>query len=523
MNNRLKSISKFILNHRFISIFISVIFIVLSFAPINQYYLIFFSIIPLVHILNNRKNGFFTGYFFGFVYSVFMIHWLAFNEGTHPIFATISMILGSLYLAINYGLIGLLFSFIKKYYPNIALWSLPFLWISVEFIRSYGVFGFPWIALGNSQVKNLTFLQIVDFGGIYLVSFIIILINILLYKAILSTKNSYKNFNKYFITIALLIAIPYFYGIIVLNTNYKISNEITFRVIQPNYGSLEKWKIQNRKKVFRNLDSLSMQSGIDSIDVIVWPESATPVHIRKSKYRRIVENIVNKTNKTLILGSPDHFYKNKKIVFNNSLFAFESKNGIISEYDKTYLVPFGEYIPFSNKFEFLKKLNLGQSNFSPGEKNNPFTILNNKVTLSPMICYESIFPQISINNVRKGAQYHINATNDSWFGNSFGPYQHASQSIVRAVESKRAFVRCANTGISMAITPKGFVKEKISLNKKGFFDVKLKTFSYTTIYTKFGNIFAIICVIISTIIFAFIFIEKLKQKIKNRQEMKTGN
>ncbi|MEA3500166.1 MAG: apolipoprotein N-acyltransferase [Candidatus Marinimicrobia bacterium] len=511
MTKYLKIISKFILTHRLITILISVIFIVLSFAPFNQFYFVFIALIPLIHILNNTKSGFKIGYSFGFIYSTFMIHWLAFNVGTNFIFATISMILGALYLAVNYGVIGYLFTVIKKRNANLALWSFPLFWVSIEFIRSYGVFGFPWISLGNSQVGNLPFLQIVDIGGIYLVSFIIILTNILLYKAILSIKNSNIKFKKYILSVALLLAIPYIYGIIILNINFKIAEKITFRIVQPNYGSLDKWKIKNRKKVFKNLDSLSTKSGLDSVDVIVWPESATPVHIRTSKYRKVIEKLVNNTSKILITGSPDHYYINKEIEFNNSLFSFVKNKGIVSEYDKVHLVPFGEYIPFSTKFEFLKKLNLGQSNFSPGENNEPFTIFNGNVMISPMICYESIFPQISINNVRQGAKYHINVTNDSWFGNSLGPYQHAAQSVVRAVESKRAFVRCANTGISMVITPKGIVKKEIPLNKKGFFDAKLSTFSYTPLYIIWGNTFAIICVVFSIFILGFILLDQKMQ------------
>ena len=516
MIKNLKNISKFILRYRLITILISVFFTVLSFAPFNQFYFVFIALIPLIHILNNTNNGFKTGYIFGFIYSVFMIHWLAFNVGTNFIFATISMILAALYLAINYGIIGYLFTMIKKWNTNLALLSFPLFWVSIEFIRSYGVFGFPWLSFGNSQVKNLPFLQIVDIGGIYLVSFIIILINILLYKAILSIKNNYTKLKKYIFSVALLLTIPYIYGIIILNTNFEIANEITFRIIQPNYGSLEKWKIKNRKKVFKNLDSLSMQPGIDSIDVIVWPESATPVHIRTSKYRKVLEKLVNKTNKILITGSPDHFYIDDEIIFTNSLFSFVKGKRIVSRYDKVHLVPFGEYIPFSQKFKSLKKLNLGQSNFSPGKNNKPFTIFDEEIMISPMICYESIFPQISIKNVRQGAKYHLNVTNDSWFGNSLGPYQHAAQSIVRAVESKRAFVRCANTGISMAITPKGIVKEKIPLNINGFIDAKLKTYSYTPLYIKWGNTFAIICVIFSIFILGFVIVKRIGSR-KNRK------
>ncbi|MEA1986263.1 MAG: apolipoprotein N-acyltransferase, partial [Candidatus Marinimicrobia bacterium] len=455
------------------------------------------ALIPFIHILNNSKNGFKIGYLFGFIYSIFMIHWLAFNVGTNFIFATISMLLGSAYLALNYGLIGFLFSFIKKRNPKIAIWSLPFLWTSVEFIRSFGVFAFPWNSLGNSQISNLPFLQIADIGGIYLITFIIFFVNILLYKSIISVKNNSTKYKKYIFAIILLLAIPFIYGTIILNTDFKISEDITFRIIQPNYGSNEKWEIKNRKDVFHNLLTLSMKKGVDSIDVIVWPESATPVHIRTSKYRTELERLVQNTGKILITGSPDYHFENGEAIFSNSIFCFEKNSGIVSRYDKEHLVPMGEFVPFSNKFESLKKINLGQANFIPGKNNKLFTILDKEIILSPMICFESIFPQLAIKRVRDGAKYHLLLTNDSWFGNSLGPYQHASQSIVRAVESKRALVRCANTGISMAITPKGIVKEKIMLNKKGFFDIKLKTFSFTPLYVKFGNWFAVFCIIIS--------------------------
>jgi apolipoprotein N-acyltransferase len=142
----------------------------------------------------------------------------------------------------------------------------------------------------------------------------------------------------------------------------------------------------------------------------------------------MLEKLSRETGSVLIAGVPDYFVRNSKVYVTNSMYVFEPYQGITGKYNKQKLVPFGEYIPLSGVFPRLASLNLGQGNFTAG-KNEPLLKVNSlDLTLAPMICYESVFSRDAYEKIRNGGEYHILVTNDSWFGDSWGPYQHAALS-----------------------------------------------------------------------------------------------
>ncbi len=466
----------------------------LTFSPVNAWYLGFIGLIPLIHVLYSRTDkSFFIGYIFGFFYSLALVHWLAFNSGAQVWLVTLSAIAAAAFVALNYGFIAWLSVGIMKRDRVLGLIAFPFIWTSVEFIRSYGVLGFQWVLAANGQTGNLAFIQLADMGGPYLISFLLVSINTLLFSLIRQIPQHQFNRILLWILFALFLVIPYGYGIFRLSQPVDGDKSFVFRIIQPDFNSHEKWDRERRTDVFNVMDELSRAHGIDTVDMIIWPESATPVYIRTQiKYRKILEDLTHETGKVLISGVPDYFIKDNNINVTNSLFVFEPGEGITSKYNKQILVPFGEYIPFSSVFPVLSRLNLGQGNFTPG-KNEPLLHIHSlDLMLAPMICYESVFSSASINKIRQGGAYHILVTNDSWFGDSWGPYQHASQSVFRAVETRRPVLRSANTGISMVINSKGQILNEIPLDTRGFMDVAVPVVEHISWYVRIGNAFALV-------------------------------
>ena len=163
-------------------------------------------------------------------------------------------------------------------------------------------------------------------------------------------------------------------------------------------------------------------------------------------------------------------------------------------YEKIHLVPFAEYIPFSNRFPLLKKFNFGQGNFSHG---NEFVVYEwDSIRFSSLICYESSIPGICRRFVQKGADILMILTNDGWLGNTTGPYQHYQVAILRAIENRVPVVRSANTGISGVILANGRTVHKGSLDEQAVFKSSISHGNAGSYYSRFGDVFSLVCFVI---------------------------
>ncbi len=163
----------------------------------------------------------------------------------------------------------------------------------------------------------------------------------------------------------------------------------------------------------------------------------------------------------------------------------------ISKYDKSHLVPYGEYVPFKKWLPFLGKVVAQVGDFQPGTPGK--TLLWKQNALGVQICYEIIFPGLSRAMVKNDAVLLINITNDAWFGTTSGPYQHFSMTIFRAVENRRALARAANTGISGFIDPVGRILAATPLLEEAAVTWTLPLIYKKTFYTRFGDLFALAC------------------------------
>ena len=477
-----------------ILILVSALALAMTFPPVNAWILGYFALLPLLYVFYMEpEKGFARGYFFGFIYSLVLVHWLAFNSGASVWLVTLSALMAAAFLALNYGVMGWITVLYIRRHGGLGLFVFPIVWTVVEFIRSFGALGFQWVLVANGQTANLPFIQMADLGGPFLISFLLVSVNTLLFCLLMKVPAYRGIWQIFYVLLGIFLIVPYTYGIFRLYQQNEPAKSHVFRLVQPDYDSHEKWERERRDEIFDTMISLSRAPGVDSVDIIVWPESATPVYIRTQiKYRSMLEELSRETGCVLISGVPDYFVRNGKVYVTNSLYVFEPQQGISGKYNKQKLVPFGEYIPLSDVFPRLSRLNLGQGNFTAG-KNEPLLRVDSlDVTLAPMICYESVFSREALIKIRNGGEYHILVTNDSWFGDSWGPYQHASQAIFRAVETRRPVIRCANTGVSMAIDHTGRILKELPLNTRGILDVRMTVPDMQSPYVKSGNTFAFI-------------------------------
>jgi apolipoprotein N-acyltransferase len=226
-------------------------------------------------------------------------------------------------------------------------------------------------------------------------------------------------------------------------------------------------------------------------DLIIWPETALPLVFDEEVYvKRLVKTIPSVTDSYLVLGT---LTKDNRGRFYNTAYVL-GPGGDECIYNKVHLVPFGEYTPCRTYLSFLDKMSVANGEFYPGRTLKP--VVSGAGKLGVLICYEGIFPDISREIVRNGAQVLINMTNDAWYDNTSAPYQHLAFYVFRAVETDRYVIRSSNTGISAIIDPRGRIVKKAPMfteaSLKGEFVLK----DSKTFYVKHGDYFVLLSLIV---------------------------
>lgn len=459
----------------------------LSFPPVSLAFLAWVGLVPLIRAWLKSTSPSRSGYY-GFLWSLgflfVTLYWVAFNTGTYWWAALVSMIALVLFASLNYIFIGWWFGWLQARWGRLALWSLPLIWVSVEFLRSFGSLGFPWIALANSQTVLLLPIQNAEITGIYGISLWVVLMNVLLVEYLDGQARQ-----RAALTLAVIFLFPWVSGWLLLpevpSATFKVG------VVQPNVNALEKWVPAAMSEHFDQLNELTYRVAVDSPQVVFWPEAATPAYLRKGgrPYLQTIQEVLRDVKFPVVTGMPDYWRPSgEEVRYYNAVGYIDSLGLHEQQYNKIQLVPFGEYIPLSGWIPALKALNLGQGNFTQGDAYTVFEV--DSVPFSVGVCYETTFPGLNRNFVRAGATFLVGVVNDAWYRTSSGPYQHAAQFRYRAVELRRPVVRAANTGISLVIDQAGRTVARLGLNEQGVFTAGIAPATGLTFYARYGDLFA---------------------------------
>ena len=485
----------------------SAILLILSFPTFSLEFLAWVGLIPLFFVIENQKpfKAFLIAYLTGVLFFLGTVYWLI--HVTLP-----GMIIVVLYLALYFGFFGLLashgFSMPNTSFPVF----IPALWVVLEWLRSHFLGGFGWCLLGHSQSSNLAIIQVADITGAYGVSFLVALVNVVIFLGI---KNFMKG-NRALISVAIplfLIFICVSYGIFRLK-NIFTGESLKIAIVQGNIPQAKKWDFNFREEILNKYESLTRDSAKEGVDLIIWPETSVPGYLEsESALLERITSLVKAINTPVLIGSPREDRALKEVYYNSAI-LFAGDGRVSDRYDKIHLVPFGEYVPFRKIFSFVD--NFAPSpigDFTSGKDYTVFKFfidkkfkdkelirrLVKKVRFSCLICFEDIFPDLTRQFVKKGADLLVNITNDAWFGKTSAPYQHAQSSVFRAIENRVNVVRAANTGLSCFINQKGQIIGAVEVNGANLFIDGFKmceiTLSETkTFYSTYGDIFAYICI-----------------------------
>jgi len=481
----------------------------LAFPPYNLGWLGWVALVPLLLAIDRTtpKHSFFMCFAFSIISFTLIFYWV-FELSAYKLIH--HAVLG-LYLGTSYGLFGLLFCIISRRRGfALAALTAPFIWISLEYIRSnLGFMAFPYAWIGYSQHNNSLIIQIASITGPYGVSFLLVTINSALASILLLMRYRFEN-NKSFsqrpiskrgavsvIGAAILIttlSLLYGYKVISKPLNGKGTK---VSVVQGNVEQAKKWDPKYAESIMQTYAHLTQEAALDHPELIVWPESATPraISMDKKLYSR-VRLIAKDAGAYLLVGSSGHqkfrVGHGQRIKFSNSAFfispEIQTNN---QQYDKIHLLPFGEYLPYKETlpWSWLDVPKVDTTLFG-----KELTVFQSPTfRFSAPICWEHIFPQLPRKFVLNGAQFLVNITNEAWFGRTAGPQHYLISSVFRAVENRVYVVRSANTGISCFIDPFGRVVDSVrndanqELFVRGYLTGSVVPLTSKTFYTRRGD------------------------------------
>ncbi len=494
------------------------ILLTLSFPKTGISFLAWFALVPLFAASRNLsfKNSFSLGLLAGLVHYLTLIYWLAHTMTTYghlPFYVSLPILfLLSFYLALYIALFTMTVTRLCST-PIFLFFTAPLIWVSLEYIRSFLFTGFPWELLGYSQFTMLHIIQISDIFGVYGVSFCIVLFNTTLFLLYLGLTG--KNWGEKGIgmkqaaaataAVAVILVAVWGYGVRQIHRLHERivnSPSIKAAIIQGNIDQAQKWDPAFQRSSTLKYIRLSLLSKKSKPDLVVWPETATPFYFtRNPELTKLVLTGIRETGTNFLIGSPAFNVKDHKIEYFNSAFLVNAAGKVMGRYDKSHLVPFGEYVPLKKWLPFVGKMVEGVGDFRAGEKGRTLKWKNFRIGV--LICYEVIFPPLARAMVQNNASILINITNDAWYGKSSAPYQHFSMAIFRAVENRRSLVRAANTGISGFIDPSGRIIESTDLFKDAVITQKVPMLDMKTFYSRFGDVFAMACLGLSVFFILF--------------------
>ncbi|MBI2440774.1 MAG: apolipoprotein N-acyltransferase [Lentisphaerae bacterium] len=405
--------------------------------------------------------------------------------------------------------------------PGMVL-AIPALWVGFEYLRGTLFSGFPWNPIAVSQYANLPLIQVAQFGGVYLVSYLVALVNAALalslvhfarypteavkrlpgelvmsqflgvregrdgspsrprrvraYSAVVSllATKAGRTRPTSFLQMAgalreLLIVLPViasalWFGELKLRIPAGATDTFKITAVQVNVSQVAKWSEEWTAEIndrLRRTSRLAIQR--DAPDLVVWPETTVPDFVRTSRASQATIADVLALGVPVLMGSMDFDDSTARIRYFNSAFLYRPGGAVPQTYAKRHLVLFGEYLPFERWLPFLRVLTPVEESFTAGKEATVFRLGSRAFAV--LICFEDTVARLARDGVRAGARLLINQTNDAWFDPSWASRQHMAHCVFRCVENMVPAVRSTNTGITCFIDRNGRIVSRLDRAK----------------------------------------------------------
>jgi apolipoprotein N-acyltransferase len=480
----------------------------LSAPGFNHWYIAWFGLVPLLLLIVSSpgiKDAFLRGCVFGMAYNLVYVNWylqlhpltwMGFNELQSGAIATAAWMVVSAHQAILVGIIAAIVRFLPLcggFLPRDvdgrwcipALLVIPPIWVLLQnkIYNAHDWLGVPWPMLEYSQYHMLPIIQSASWIGGIGIGALIVLFNCSLacLVATLSRRLTFKSFAAstptaaitQFLTVSLVLAGMVAWGYSRLTA--PLSGPIrTASVVQGNINI----EMQKRERNYTLAQLMEHYRGlIDRVPsgLCIWTESALPAYLKQEgEVLTTLAQLSRDGKREMIIGSLDKDFNGRPF---NSAFGLASDGRLVDAvYHKRYLVPFGEYMPNWVRFmpSWMQRLTSTPAGvgFNAGKK--PVVLDLDGHSIAPLICFETISPELCVSSVRNGGELLVNLSDLAWFHKSICGDQMVAFSVMRAAETGRYFVFAANTGPSTIIDPAGRIIARSSMNTEAVLTSRIR-------------------------------------------------
>lgn len=449
--------------------------------------------------------------------------------------AALAIVLNSIFMTFWF----VLFHFVRRSVikPSQGYLSLIFFWITFEFIHHYWSLNWPWLSLGNGFSAYPQWIQWYEYTGIFGGSFWVLIVNILIFI-------SYKSLREFFsrrrllvksAVVFLFILVPILISQIIYHTwENESGQKVDVIVVQPNVDPyLEQYELDPLEVVDRNWN-LALKKLDNKVDFIVCPESAIQEYVWEHQMEysgsiiRLRENLQEYPDASIVIGLssrrmywPGEVPPHTARKFRDADMYYDAHNTaimidtseIIQLYYKSKLTPGVEQMPLTRYLKFIENLaiDLGGTVGSLGiqYERTPFTSKQG-LKIATAICYESVYGEFMAGFVKNGADLIFVITNDGWWENTPGHRQHLLFSSARAIETRRAIARSANTGISCFVNKRGDILQATGYWQPDVIRQEIYTGEGQTFYVRFGDYIARVSVFGTVLMLLISIMMKLK-------------
>ncbi|MDT4897306.1 MAG: apolipoprotein N-acyltransferase [Acidobacteriota bacterium] len=483
--------------------------LVFSFPDFNLWPLAWVGLVPLFLAIARRPGrgrafllGWMTGTLFFYGSCYWLTHAMIRYGGIPAWIAFILIIPPTVIAGLFPAICSMALARVVARWGARALFIAPLLWATLEWTR-LGAIGQLWNAIGYSQAYVPTLIQTARWGGVYMVGFLIVMVNAAIAYALLQ-----RNARALKVSAAAILCVTVIIFLSLVSRATTVSergNAVAVVVaVQPNVPMDQDKSLAEVAELTERHYSLS-ERGLLNVSneftnlprIVIWPES--PMYFsyaQDSAFRELVARFAAKNRTSVLFNSQEPAPAGGTY---NSAVMVNEEGRLVAQYDKIRLLPFGEYVPLPRWLPGVSLIPVMVGDFTPGAQ---YTLMPlGEARAGVFICFESAFPSISRAFAEDGADVLVNISNDGYLGQTPVMRQHLANTVFRAVENGRPVVRATNTGITAFITERGEVTDAT----EGFRpDVRTwvvrRQIEGKTFYTRFGDVFVGLCALISLIV-----------------------
>ena len=471
--------------------FLAPVALALAFPKTNWWLLSFVSLAPLFWLWSSAswKSAFWWGWLSGTVYFGLILNWVPNSLGDYiGAWKILALALLGAWEGLAFAATAVLVALIgRSRIGSEAVFAAPAAWFAIEFIRANGELGVPFATLGLVAAHVPWLLPMAAFAGVFGVGAIVALTNGAVAGIIWGTPRGRTTSYAVLAVLALLV--------IAGDASRARVEQPALRwkvaIAQGNISQRVKWSPDIFAHTIQVYTDLTRKASKEGARVVVWPETVVTAYpLQEPWLLHDLEAVASTSRAWLIAGTVD---KLSPRGYHNAVIDLTPSGTLASVYDKHVLVPFAEFLPLDKILRRLPLLSQA-SDFFPGP--GPHLLTADGVPFGVLVCYESGFAPYARQTANAGAQALVVVTDDAWWGDTSGPYQHLDMSVIDAVETGRWVVRGAATGVSAVIDPHGRVVGSLPLDQAGVLVSKIGR-PIDTPYLHFGALWLFVLALLA--------------------------